>query len=319
ALIFSRIMPQVAELQRGLLQLAQASGAYEDILGVITKCEAAAEPAPALHRLPRQARRGSIRLDAVVVSYTPDRPVLQGVDLDIPSGQTTALVGPSGAGKTTVTDVVLGLLRPERGRVLVDGVPLSDHDLAGWRSRVAVVPQDPYLFTETIAANLRWASPQATDKDLWVALREAAADAFVAALPAGLDTMVGDRGIRLSGGERQRIALARALLRRPTLIVLDEPTSALDTQTEQLVRATLARLHGRHTVLIVAHRLSTARDADQIVVLDAGRVVESGPWTALASDGESRLACLIRAGTLDAPARAPAHPAGEVPSGPPRS
>jgi ATP-binding cassette subfamily C protein len=214
-------------------------------------------------------------------------------------------VGPSGAGKTTVTDVVLGLLRPEHGRVLIDGVLLTDHDLAGWRSRVAVVPQDPYLFTETIAANLRWAAPQASDEDLWDALRDAAVDTFVAALPDGLETLVGDRGIRLSGGERQRIALARALLRRPTLIVLDEPTSALDTETEQVVRATLARLHGRHTVLIVAHRLSTARDADKIVVLDGGRVVESGPWCALAADPDGRLARLIRAGALDAPA----HPA----------
>jgi ATP-binding cassette subfamily C protein len=297
ALIFNRILPQMGRLQGSLLRLVQAGPAYVDLVGVITDCEAAGEPSQLGSRQAPPLLE-SVRLCGVGFAYTPGVQVLDGVTLTIPARRTTALVGPSGAGKTTLADTVIGLIRPDHGDVLVDGVPLLDEEIEAWRSRVALVPQDPFLFTDTIAANLRWAAPDASEDRLWAALSEAAAARFVSALPDRLNTVVGDRGARLSGGERQRIVLARALLRRPQLIVLDEPTSAMDTETEQLVRATVARLHGRHTVLLIAHRLSTVRDADQIVVLDAGRVVESGTWEQLAGRNGGRLNDLIQAGVF---------------------
>jgi ATP-binding cassette subfamily C protein len=161
---------------------------------------------------------------------------------------------------------------------------------------VGMVPQDPFLFHDTIRANLLWARPDAEDADLWAALDLAAASGLVSSLPAGLESVVGDRGSLLSGGERQRIALARGLLRQPELLVLDEATSSLDTENELAVRDALARLHGRLTMLVIAHRLSTVSHADKIAVLDAGRVVECGPWTDLSDRERGRLRSLIEAG-----------------------
>jgi ATP-binding cassette, subfamily C, bacterial len=157
------------------------------------------------------------------------------------------------------------------------------------------VPQDPLLFHDTIRANLLWAKPEAPERRLWEVLRQAAVDQFVAGLPDGIDTLVGDRGLRLSGGERQRLALARALLREPELLILDEATSALDTETERSVRTALADLRGRVTMLVIAHRLTAAREADQIIVLDAGEIAERGTWEQLSQLPMSRLSSLIQA------------------------
>jgi ATP-binding cassette subfamily C protein len=220
------------------------------------------------------------------------------VSFELAPRQTTALVGPSGAGKTTLADLVVGLLVPAAGTITIDGRPLEGEDRARWRGSIAIAPQDPFLFHDTIRANLLWARPQASEQQLWAALGSAAAAAFVTALPAGLDTVVGDRGARLSGGERQRIALARALLREPELLVLDEATSSLDTEHELAVREALISLHGRVTLLVIAHRLSTVSHADAIVVLDGGRVAEAGTWPELAERDDGRLRSLITAGAI---------------------
>jgi ATP-binding cassette subfamily C protein len=203
------------------------------------------------------------------------------VTFDLPAGRTTALVGPSGAGKSTIADLVLGLLPPSAGRLIADGEELAGNRLNSWRRSVAYVPQDTFLLHETIGQNMRWAVPSATDAEIWDALETAAAREFVEALPAGLDTSVGDRGVRLSGGERQRLALARALLARPSLLVLDEATSALDAANEQQILEAVARLRGTLTVLLITHRLSAVRPADTIHVLASGRIVESGTWDQL--------------------------------------
>ena len=222
---------------------------------------------------------------------------LSGVSLDLRAGEITAIAGPSGAGKSTLADVLLGLLEPSAGAVLVDGVAVDDANRRRWRRSCGYVPQDPYLFHDTIRANLVWARPEAADDALWRALELAAAADFVAGLPLGLDTVVGDRGSRLSGGERQRIALARALAAEPALLVLDEATSQLDADNERLIVQTLRSLRGRVTVVAVAHREAVLAAADRVVTLDAGRVVDGGAGAALAGgDGSGAAAGYVGGG-----------------------
>ena len=206
---------------------------------------------------------------------------LTGVNLHLRKGQMVALVGESGSGKSTVTDLVLGLQIPGKGQVLIDGVPLGDWKQNSFRERVGYVPQDPQLFHSTIRDNLLWSYADAKEDDLWEALRLANAAAFVKELPQGINTVVGDRGVRLSGGQRQRIALARALLRKPELLILDEATSALDSESERLIQQSIEQVAHDTTILVVAHRLSTIAKADQVYVLRQGRVVEEGPFSVL--------------------------------------
>ena len=210
-------------------------------------------------------------------------PALKGVSLDVPAGKMTAIAGPSGAGKSTLADLLLGLLDPDEGEVCVDGASLTGPNPRRWRRSVAFVSQDPYLFQDTIRANLRWARPEAAEAEMWQALRLAAAG-FVAALPEGLDTVVGDRGGGLSGGERQRIALARALMRKPALLVIDEATAQLDAENEGRILAALRSLRGRTTVVAVAHRPALLEAADGIVLLKSGRVAATGTWDELAAE-----------------------------------
>lgn len=203
---------------------------------------------------------------------------LQDVCLEIPVGRVTALVGPSGAGKSTLAELIPGLRRPQQGQVLYDGHAAAEFDLASLRRRIAFVSQDAAILDETVAENLRFVRPDATDDQLWDALARAQAADFVRAMDLGLQTVLGERGTRLSGGQKQRLSLARALLQESSVLVLDEPTSALDSETEVGIQKALAdlRAQGGVTIVIIAHRLSTIRDADQIVVLMDGRVVEQG-------------------------------------------
>ena len=213
------------------------------------------------------------------------------VDLVIPAQRTTALVGPSGSGKSTIADLLTGLLQPDSGEIEVDGHSLSASDLPAWRRGIGYVPQEVFLFHDTVRANLLWACPEAEESEVWQALERAAAD-FVRQLPKGLETEIGERGVRLSGGERQRLALARALLIRPKLLILDEATSNLDVENERRIQRALAELRGQMTIVIIAHRLSSIRNADQIVVVEDGAIVERGSWEELHGRIDSRLAAL---------------------------
>ena len=206
----------------------------------------------------------------------PQRPALADMDFAVPAGATVALVGPSGAGKTTIANLLLRFWDPEQGAIRLDGVDLRELALDGLRRRIALVAQDTYLFNDTLEANVRLARPDATREDIDAALAQAALADFVADLPEGLRTRVGERGVQLSGGQRQRIAIARAFLKDAPILVLDEATSHLDTISEQLVRSALDTLMVNRTTIVVAHRLSTIQAADLILVLSAGRVIEAG-------------------------------------------
>jgi ATP-binding cassette, subfamily B, bacterial len=235
---------------------------------------------------------GHVRFEDVTFTYPgADRPALAGVDLDVPAGSTLALVGETGSGKTTLGSLVARLYDPGHGSVRIDGTDLRDIKLADLAAIVGVVSQETYLLHTTVRENLRYAKPGATDAEIEAAARAAQIHELIASLPDGYDTMVGSRGHRFSGGEKQRIAIARTLLRDPRVLVLDEATSALDTETERAVQEAFDVLARGRTTITIAHRLSTVRDADQIVVLDHGRVVEAGDHTSLLA-GQGRYAAL---------------------------
>jgi ABC-type multidrug transport system fused ATPase/permease subunit len=201
---------------------------------------------------------------------------LQDFSLDLPQGNRLLLVGPTGAGKTTVSQLLLRFARPKSGRILVGDVSLQDIDERAWRDQVAWVPQLPHLFYGSVADNIRLARPEASFEDILSASVAAHADDFITALPQGYETAVGEHGARLSGGQRQRIAIARAILKDAPILILDEPTSHLDSHSDRIVRQALNRLMVDRTVIIIAHRLELAYDADQIVVMERGQVVELG-------------------------------------------
>ncbi|MFH1906415.1 MAG: ATP-binding cassette domain-containing protein, partial [Chloroflexota bacterium] len=213
------------------------------------------------------------------VSYaypTRDLPALQNVSFDIHAGQRTALVGASGAGKSTLASLLMRFIEPGAGEIWVDGQPLAAIPPEDWRAQIAWVPQTPYLFNDTLAANLRLAKPDASDDELMRACRRADLYEFILLLPGGYGTQIGERGARLSGGQAQRLALARAFLRDAPFLILDEPTSSLDPAQESRLHQAVHELMRGRTTLVIAHRLSTVYQADQIVVLDAGRVAEAG-------------------------------------------
>ncbi|MCA0201061.1 MAG: ABC transporter ATP-binding protein/permease [Proteobacteria bacterium] len=229
--------------------------------------------------------RGEVRLENVSFSYAADVPALRDLTLTVPAGKTTALVGASGAGKSTILSLIPRFYDVGAGAVTIDGVNIADVTLGSLRDAIAFVSQDVILFDDTVRANIRYGKPGAGDAAVEEAARAAGAHEFIAALPNGYDTMVGERGQTLSGGERQRIAIARALLKDAPILLLDEATSALDAATERHVQAALERLKSGRTTLVIAHRLSTVAGADQICVLDQGRVVETGTHSALISGG----------------------------------
>jgi ATP-binding cassette subfamily B protein/subfamily B ATP-binding cassette protein MsbA len=230
--------------------------------------------------LPGRAK-GDLQFENVVFNYLPDTPIVEGININIPSGSTLALVGPTGVGKTTLASLIPRFYDVSSGRITLDGHDLRSLSLSSLRQQISMVLQDVYLFHGTARENILFGRSDATEEEMLEAARIANADEFLSRLPNGYDTIIGERGVKLSGGQKQRLSIARAILKDAPILILDEATSAVDTETEALIQQALERLmHGR-TTIIIAHRLSTVRNADQIVVLSEGRIAEQGTHSEL--------------------------------------
>lgn len=289
--VFMRIAPRFGALQTQFQDLLVSLPSWKSVTALQASCEAFVEsdlapatPIPGLHK--------AVNFKDVTFRYG-EQPVISGVNLTLKAGEITALTGASGGGKSTLADLLMGLLEPQDGVIEIDGVRLAPDNMKSWRHRVAYVPQDVFLLHDTIAANLAIAKPLATEAEMWAALELANAKTFISALPDQLNTMVGERGARLSGGERQRIALARALLRQPDLLILDEATSALDGENQAMISNALSQLRHRMTILTIAHRRAMVAIADKVIVLDGGRVAEAGSFEEVTNSPSGRLASLI--------------------------
>jgi ATP-binding cassette, subfamily C, bacterial len=295
-LLFVRVMPKFMSIYGEFRLFVNSLPAFSNVMAMEARCAAAAEPSSATAN--RFQLRRAVELNGVSFSYRPGAALaVDGVGLRIPAGGVTALVGPSGAGKSTIADLVMGLLVPDAGSIAVDDLAMGPEQARGWRDQIGYVGPDSFLFHETVRNNLLWARPNVSEEEMLAALRLAGAE-FVATLTQGLDTVVGDRGTMLSQGERQRIALARALLRKPSLLILDEATNSLDSESEARVLSAIDRLRGELTVLLIAHRLSTIRWADLIYVIENGCVVESGSLESLSARHDSRLRALCEAQSI---------------------
>ncbi len=235
-----------------------------------------AEDADDADRQPVQGVTGNVRFDDVTFSYEPGVPVLKHISFDAPAGTTTALVGSSGSGKSTLVSLVMAFNHPDSGKILIDGRDLGSLRLRDYRRTLGIVLQDNFLFDGTILENIRFAKPDASDAEVLEAARVSHCDEFALRFELGYQTVVGERGVKLSGGQRQRVAIARAILADPAILILDEATSSLDSESESLIQEGLARLRAGRTTFVIAHRLSTIISADQILVLEAGEIVERG-------------------------------------------
>ncbi|WEK54920.1 MAG: ABC transporter ATP-binding protein [Candidatus Cohnella colombiensis] len=279
--IFSRIWPRFTGFQSSLELIASIIPSFQSIIKLQEDCKAAVELN--ISDTPIQEQE-TLAFEKVIecreVWYRYNRQetqyALQDINLHIPANQMTAIIGRSGAGKSTLIDILMGLVTPESGQIMIDGVELTADRLLSWRRLISYVPQDPFLFHTSTRENLLLVKPDASDEELWEALEFARCAEFIRKLPQGLDTLIGDRGIRLSGGERQRLVLARAILPRPAILVLDEATSALDVENETKIQEALDRLKGKMTLIVIAHRLSTIQNADQVIVMEQGTIIQRG-------------------------------------------
>jgi ATP-binding cassette subfamily B protein/subfamily B ATP-binding cassette protein MsbA len=274
-----------------VVALNRLNNTFDSIAGSLGTLNANAAPLNELNKLlepsdkqfrrrggvPFQSIQKAITLRGVSLQYSPElQPALRNIDLVLSRGSTVGLVGSSGAGKSSIADLLVGLFDPTEGQILIDGTPLHDFDLISWQQRLGVVSQDTFLFNASIADNISHGTANATSEQIMAAAEKAQAAGFISELPDGFATLIGERGYRLSGGQRQRLSLARAILRDPELLILDEATSALDTQSERLVQQAIDQFERQHTVLVIAHRLSTIVKADQICVMEKGQIVEKG-------------------------------------------
>lgn len=278
--LFIMMIPQFSIIQNSYQYFITMLPAYNNVIMLKEQCLENSEIIESIGD--KIQLKNMIKLENVSFSYRGEEYFsMEDLNLQITAGKTTAIVGPSGAGKSTVADLIMGLIHPDEGEITIDDVFVSPKFMGSWRSQIGYVAQETFLFNETIRFNLLIAQPKTDEKKLIDALKLASAYEFVSKLPEGLDTFIGDRGVKLSGGERQRLALARALLRKPSLLILDEATSNLDSKNEKKILKAIDDLHGEITILIIAHRLSTIENADYIYLIDEGQILESGTWNDL--------------------------------------
>ncbi|WP_102713870.1 ABC transporter ATP-binding protein [Paenibacillus castaneae] len=297
--IFARLWPRVTGIQSNLELISSSMPAFKSLMELHEECLSAQEVTNVMLYEMESAEElkleKSLECRHVYFRYDQEQPhyTLEDINLQIPANGMTAIVGQSGAGKSTLVDLMMGLMKPELGKVLIDDKVLTDQDILFLRKSISYVPQDPFLFHGSIRDNLLMIDPNASEDGMWEAMEFSSAAEFVQKLPQGLDTVIGDRGVRLSGGERQRLVLARAILRKPTILILDEATSALDTVNETKIQQAIERLKGRMTVIIIAHRLTTIRNSDQVIVLDKGSIVQAGSFTKLSEDKSGLFSSLL--------------------------
>jgi ATP-binding cassette subfamily B protein len=301
--LFSVLVYMTQRLLWPLTRLGETFDLYQRAMASCRRIFGLLEVAPTIrpgaHELPEPVR-GAVRFEGVRFAYpTSPADVLHDLDLEIPAGETHAIVGSTGSGKSTVVKLLLRLYEPSRGRITVDGQPLEDLTFTSLRGATGFVAQDVFLFQGTVRENLTYGRPDATDDEVVRAATLAEAHGFIQALPEGYDTVVGERGQKLSGGQRQRLTLARAILRDPAILILDEATSAVDNETEAAIQRSLDRVSAGRTTIVIAHRLSTVRHAHRIHVLEAGRVIEAGTHEELLAGG-GLYAALWRVQTGDA-------------------
>ena len=263
-------------------EIKQSLADMERLFGLLAENR---EVDDAPHSQPLTLVRGEVEFDRVVFSYDPARPILREVSLALPAGKTTAVVGSSGAGKSTLSRLLYRFYDLQSGAIRIDGQEIRSVTQASLRSVIGIVPQDTVLFNDTLEYNIRYGRPGASDQEVLAVTEAAHLSAFVASLPEGFKTRVGERGLKLSGGEKQRVAIARALLKQPAILIFDEATSALDSESEKAIQQELNEISRGRTTLVIAHRLSTIVDADQIVVLESGRIIERGRHTELLALG----------------------------------
>ncbi|WP_054939081.1 ABC transporter ATP-binding protein [Paenibacillus ihuae] len=289
-IVFSRLWPKFTSMQGNWEQIGTNIPAFKRLNRVMSETREAAELDPGSPSLSHSMIHLTQSIECRNLFYRYEskskKYALQNINLHIPVNSMTAIVGKSGAGKSTLIDILTGLIVPESGEILIDNDPVTSQNMISLRRSISYVSQDPFLFHASLRENLLMLNQAASEEELWTALEFAAAADFVRMLPDGLDTIIGDRGIKLSGGERQRIVLARAILKKPSILVLDEATSALDVENEFKIQTALERLKGSVTLIVIAHRLSTIRNADQVIVLEKGHIVQQGGYHQLS--GESR-------------------------------
>lgn len=282
-LILYRLMGPISQVNTARLTIAAHLEAVDLYKAFIDECQMNRQPTGS-HLVAEPA--ACMELNGVAFSYPERREVgLTNITGTIKQGQMTAIVGRSGSGKTTLINLLAKLIEPNGGEVLIDGVPIQNLNTRQWMDRIGFVPQDLTLYNDTIEANIRFAHPEATDAELWDAIRSADLEALITSLPNGLKTKVGEMGSHLSGGERQRIAIARALLEKADIIVLDEATSQLDSISDHAIQSVIEKLRGRKTIIVIAHRLATVTKADQIWVMEGGRICQRGTHAALMAEG----------------------------------
>ena len=273
--LFVRMIPQFSTIQRAYQYFTNMLPAFDNVMRLEEECIKNSEVSGTDDI--QIELKNEIKLENVKFSYRGEEHfTIKDLNLTIPAGKTTAIAGPSGAGKSTVADLVMGLIKPEEGKVCVDGVAITEKILASWRNQIGYVAQETFLFNETIRFNLQLSRPDVSEEELQEVLKLAAAHQFVNKLPEGMDTVIGDRGVRLSGGERQRLALARALIRKPSLLIMDEATSSIDSENENKILGAIDALHGEMTILMIAHRLSTIEKSDHIYLVEDGKIRLSG-------------------------------------------
>jgi ATP-binding cassette, subfamily B, heavy metal transporter len=262
-------------------EIRQAITDMGKMFGLLREHQEVADRANAQLLRANGQKSGRVEFSEVDFHYESNREILHKVSFEIPPGKTLAVVGASGGGKSTLARLLFRFYDVTGGAIKIDGVDIRDVTQASLRAAIGIVPQDTVLFNDTLEYNLRYGRPEASDEELQQAIRQARLDQFIAKLPDGMQTAVGERGLKLSGGEKQRVAIARALLKNPAILIFDEATSALDSESEKAIQAEIAAVSRERTTLIIAHRLSTIVDADQIIVMDGGRIVERGTHSEL--------------------------------------